>query len=686
MNPAPTEPGRRLFDLLPAIYRLRDAARAGAANEHGPLRALLEVIGRELGVLEAELDQLYDDQFIETCAEWVVPYLGDLLGVRELRHPPNDLTTHRAYVANTLGYRRRKGTASVLEGLARDLTGLDVHVVEFFRQLLTTQHLNHIRPEITTVGLRRWEPLERLRSPFNTTAHTADVRRIQPRRGRFNIPNVGIFLWRARGWVLTDSPAVPLADGRRLLFNPLGLDAPLFTRPAPPRADDPNAPAGPFRAPLRLSRRVLAAYLDDLYGAGSDKSLSLVVDGNPVPGPGAKPSTELSVCDLSDLPGSPGPDWAHVPAAGGKIAIDPVLGRIALPPELANRPVRVTFHYGFTAPMGGGSYPRPESAAEDSGGTAVKVGRSETLKKIADGIAAVVAGGAGGGIEITDSGRYEEALSIHVGANKVEIRAAQNHRPTVVLTAAMAITGVAGGALTLDGLLIAKAGLAVSGAIDALTIRHCTLVPGQEFDRAGTPLRPGAPSVVVSGGTKVTIDHCITGGLRVPELAPELTVLDSIIDSPAAPAIAANDTGTVPAPAVVLKQVTVTGRVFVRELTVASDVIFLKPVTTVRRQAGCVRFCYLADGSLTPPRFQCQPPTGASGPTVRPAFASLRYGDPDYARLSGRCPPEVAQGGSDEGEMGAFHDLYYPINEANLRLALDEYLRFALEAGIFPEP
>ena len=32
--------------------------------------------------------------------------------------------------------------------------------------------------------------------------------------------------------------------------------------------------------------------------------------------------------------------------------------------------------------------------------------------------------------------------------------------------------------------------------------------------------------------------------------------------------------------------------------------------------------------------------------------------------------------------MGAYHRLYAPQREANLRTRLDEYLRFGLEAGI----
>ena len=34
--------------------------------------------------LAESLEQLYDDQFIETCAEWVAPYIGDLIGYRTL--------------------------------------------------------------------------------------------------------------------------------------------------------------------------------------------------------------------------------------------------------------------------------------------------------------------------------------------------------------------------------------------------------------------------------------------------------------------------------------------------------------------------------------------------------------------------------------------------------------------------
>ncbi|MGH9762123.1 MAG: hypothetical protein ACREAC_14955, partial [Blastocatellia bacterium] len=106
-----------LYQLIPAIYRVRDAALGS------PLKALLTVIAGQTAVLEEDLSQLYDDQFIETCAPWVVPYIGDLVGASGLRSATLGTLTPRAEVARTLGYRRRKGTAAVIQQLAHDVTG-----------------------------------------------------------------------------------------------------------------------------------------------------------------------------------------------------------------------------------------------------------------------------------------------------------------------------------------------------------------------------------------------------------------------------------------------------------------------------------------------------------------------------------------------------------------------------------
>jgi hypothetical protein len=128
-------------------------------------------------------------------------------------------------------------------------------------------------------------------------------------------------------------------------------------------------------------------------------------------------------------------------------------------------------------------------------------------------------------------------------------------------------------------------------------------------------------------------------------------------------------------------------------------------VNARRRQEGCVRFCYVprnlqdpALDSRVPRRYRCQPDLAlekVGGDTVdpnvaktvlrrvKPRFTSDKYGDPAYAQLSLRCPKEISGGAEDGSEMGVFNHLKQPHREANLTVALDEYLRFGLEAGLF---
>jgi len=69
-------------------------------------------------------------------------------------------------------------------------------------------------------------------------------------------------------------------------------------------------------------------------------------------------------------------------------------------------------------------------------------------------------------------------------------------------------------------------------------------------------------------------------------------------------------------------------------------------------------------------------------PPVSPMFGSRTFGDPDYAQLRTGSSPLIATGAADGAEMGAFHMLYQPQREANLRMRLDEYLPIGLDAGL----
>ena len=102
--------------------------------------------------------------------------------------------------------------------------------------------------------------------------------------------------------------------------------------------------------------------------------------------------------------------------------------------------------------------------------------------------------------------------------------------------------------------------------------------------------------------------------------------------------------------------------------------------------AGCVRFCVLPFGSITPRRHRCLPPDAASEPALEPHFVALRYGHPAYALLSGDTPVAIWTGADNGSQLGAFLQIQETEAVSNVQLRAPEYLPAALEGGIFLHP
>ena len=366
-----------LYELLPAYYRVVDEEKGK------PLEAFIEILAREGGIVEDHITQLYENWFIETCEEWVVPYIGDLLGVRTI-HEIEDASIYsrRAYIANTLGYRRRKGTAPVLEQIAFDITGWRSKVVEFFQLLSTAQNLNHIRlHNSVTADLRQMNSLDLIDTAFDSQSHTIDVRRIATGEGLHNIMNIGIFLWRLISYPMEDIDARLITPGSGVpdaayTFSVLGLDSQLFNNAQTEKnivhlAEEINVPGLLRRRALyeelENARQSIVngdtpeyVYFDDAY----PPVFQISANGTPIP------PEETVICNLSS--------WRLPPAAKDykkyetdgtistigmpiKAAVDPVLGRITFADPASISDVSVHCSYGFSGDLGGGPYDRKES-------------------------------------------------------------------------------------------------------------------------------------------------------------------------------------------------------------------------------------------------------------------------------------------------------------------------------------
>ncbi|MGO9161192.1 MAG: hypothetical protein ACLP7J_10825 [Streptosporangiaceae bacterium] len=648
-----------LFSLLPAFDQLRDA-EAG-----GPLQALLGVIGDQAAALEADIAQLYDDWFIETCQDWLVPYFADLVDVAlgpAVGAPatsaldPLDAASRRSRVANAIRDRRAKGTLAAIERFAADATQWPCRAIEYAPLVSITQSVRH--PDLgrgATMGIGDADALDTFGTPFSTAAETADVRRISSHRtrGTHNLPSIGLVAWRLVADGVDHAPADCVNDDNHFTFDALGRDTQLCVLPTPRTPG--RAPVGDLDVPTPISRLALDRRLEDYYGQA--RSFCVYRGSSPVG------RAEIVAADLSR--------WRHR-LAPPQVAIDPVLGRIAFPVrDVPEAGVFVSYRRLTVGGLGGGQYPRSlaePAAAPYQVSMTGHGGHASVCAAFAAWRDDQAAGKAGAQatIEILDDGVYEEALHFDLRPGEaLEIRAADGHRPVLRPAGedhdrpeALRVVGMRpdeeppdrrkarsrrarrggqnqaaagpGGPeddeappppiaaqgpsspppdVTFDGVWVAGHAVELAGHLGTVTFRHCTLVPA-----AGSRREGGEVSLRVAAmPCTVGIGFCVVGRLQV--ISPEtgfdpvpLAVTDSILDPgrPGQKAIVGADRR----PAWVtlsLQRVTVLGDVDVREVDVVADSLVVGRLDADRRQVGQVRFSYVPEDSRTPRRTSCQP-------------------------------------------------------------------------------
>jgi hypothetical protein len=708
-------PDDTLYNLLPAVYRMRDAQQPGL-----PLRNLLRAIAGQVDELAADAGQLYDNWFIETCEDDLVPYFAGLVGLSLGPPQPTsadaarsgiDAIWRRAQVADAIADRSRKGSFSVLEQLAIQATGWPARAIELRRMALATQSVR--MPDIgrrPLIDLADADVLALLTTPLSDAAPLSDVRRLSSHRtpGTADPSAVAVWLWRLVADRVSRAPAASAGEEHRYTFDQLGRDLPLAVIPA---SDPPAAPATEPGVAMTITRRALELRLEDYYGPA--RSICVYRGGQPVS------RSEILVADLSR--------W-HERTPEGRVSIDPLLGRIAYP---ARHPpeeeISVTCARLGIGAIGGGSYQRPLPAATAPVYRVGPGGHPSILLALQAWRAAARPGHAPSAvIEITDDGVYREHLDIRLGTGeRLEIRAAQGRRPVIIPVEAgggrpdrfrVRGAGDPGAAyppsFTLDGVWVARHSLDLYGSFAGVGLRHCTLVPAGSLAGTESQEERRLPSLVVHGmPCPISIASSVTGRIRVesPETGFEplpLRVCDSVLDASDRRERAILGTDHRPAwVRLSLSRVTVLGGAEVHSVGLVEDSILTGALDCERRQTGSVSFCYLAPGSRTPQRTNCQPEAalaraeaeiapgapaasdrGRPGALVRarlvPRFDSVQFGQPAYARLAGDAAPELTHGAHDEGELGAYHDLWQPLRVADLRTQLQQFAPVAVDIDI----
>jgi hypothetical protein len=577
---------QRLWALLPAVYRTDDGDDSGTP---GPLQEILNRVGAQVAVVRRSVDRLWADQSIETCDDWVIPYLADLLDTNLVNGL--DARGQRLDVAKTIHYRRRKGTLAVLEELARDVTGWDARIVEGFRRLARTRHgldpmvgggafPNAGDPEVTgllnvegLIGALTGTPaggLADLRSPhgaalagspFDESFHTADLRAGRGAVGHFGIAKLLVFLWRLTSFgIAAGTPVAVAGCPDQFVFDPTGREIPLFLPSAADSDDFADAwtPAYEWQVPGQIT-----ASLEQAMAATGSPAPPTPPYPYPPPNPAPPPPTLVP--------------YGYAVTGGALDKVWPERGRFRVQPSsppASAAPLTVDYHYGFSADLGAGPYDRlllgdppqhPGPQVTAAGGA----GLDTALTALAP----------SGSLEIQDSLTYGGLADVGTATAPIDnvlVAAAARQRPVLRPLPASppagtaptwVFTGAGEAALTLDGLLVCGCDIVLRGSFDTVRITACTLDPGT-LHRGdppspppatplgsavdGRPLRPatiwieagpgeasgsppsGSPPESGAGAIRqLLVDHSILGPIRTRYggSVETLTITDSILQA-----------------------------------------------------------------------------------------------------------------------------------------------------------
>jgi hypothetical protein len=612
----------------------------------------------------------------------MLPYVAALLGIERLPSAAGAAYTPRAYIANMLEYRSGKGTPATLERVAADATGFHARVVEYFRHLVQTQHVNRFRPsDWLAPDLRDLDALERLTGSLTSTDRLPEVRDIDsPYAGRFNIPSLGVHVWPLSVLSPPDATGeltVPIARfaiearpepnandpaGRfaRFFLDPLGTPMPLFNRPvgasSPLARTERGLPVRLRRLPLHRELEALRQAMADgaplpelRYFGGDQPVVQLFVDDELE----AVPPAQIRIVDFSRGFPLPAPVQSYAPVSGDvpvelaiRVALDPARGQLAFAPGREPQRLRAVFGYGATARMFGGPYSR--TGIERTPNT-WQLGVSRLLAPVANEVVATLEEaiaawnaqppGTRGVICVMDSMRYAEDLT---GPRRILCPAGSHLTLLAADWPAIEIE---------PGILERQVG---SFAPDRLrpSLRGGLEITGTAPAESSDPGAVRVEGLFIEGHIEVTPGHlgrfelthatlASTGILRVraddagrnAELfvaaeSSSFVQLDcgAMIESAALtdcivgdPTIAGHVALALPGVHLELERSTLFGSSHCREVN-ASECIFMDVLVAERTQAGCVRYCYLPTGSSAPHPFRCQPAL-ARAAAATPALA-----------------------------------------------------------------
>jgi hypothetical protein len=655
------------------------------------LDALLAAVDEQAALLAADIDQVWEDLFIESCADWAVPYIGSLLGL------PAD--AERLEVAHAIALRRRKGTPAAMEDFAEVLSGWTARVIEGWQVSLWAQKLAHPPPLRPAAFDLRDGSRFRVGTPFERTRRSVTPsNRWSPRAA-----TAVVWPWSVRTYRALEATALP--EPRRFALHPLGAEAPLYVRPRPLRLAgslDPSAQrtrtSDELDAPVRAGYRVIEALAAEgqiTYGVNW-----AVSDEHPL----AESSDPLQPALLSLSVGGAAVPWASLrfgalppgvvppaPPARGEVLVDVARGHVQLGNGLRGKP-RASWHRPVPGALGAlAAVAEPDPAAR----VVIEVNPAlPAVGTVVHTLAEAFALGESNSAALEPADLAPESIDVEIRLATSDRLAApppQSFTPSVArwrlvapLLSTPTIEGdlelnLRGGCLTLEGLAL-SGDLRLGPGLEGVWLRNLTMDP---TGGATLAVHPEA------WGLSLSAERSLLAPLRADLAATPIRLRDCVVDGfGASLRVCGGDAGGALRPAVAAvgafgpmlsaDGVTFAGPVRV-EAADAVDCLFAGGMDVVQQQEGCLRHCDLGPRLTNPPS---HPTTYRCGPFPAPVFASTGFEAAGYYTLALEPDHPLLSAASDGGELGAYRHARRAARLARLRRRLGEFVPLGLRPGL----
>ncbi len=234
-----------LYGLLPAIYQEYDTRK-----ENNVLQEFLKIIASQAATIRQDIDGLLNNFFINSCDEWVIPYIADLIAAKVV---PNSSLNSRLDVQNTIRWRKLKGTQTGLVDLIRNTINRNAKVKEAFKYCSSSQHLAFEASDIIVnkpynfVNLRDQDEISNIDTESDTLPHTIDVREPSQASGWYNIKNLLLFMPQLNVYHIRQVQVEGEQDGLRYYFSNLVRKQQQSSSSSPPHPSFiPSSPSNHF--------------------------------------------------------------------------------------------------------------------------------------------------------------------------------------------------------------------------------------------------------------------------------------------------------------------------------------------------------------------------------------------------------------------------------------------------------